>query len=45
MATPFLTIKLYIPPVPPELVSPSRLVERFNAGIASNPLLLTSRRR
>jgi ATP/maltotriose-dependent transcriptional regulator MalT len=45
MATPFLTIKLYMPPVRPELVPRSRLVERLNAGIASNPLLLTSRRR
>jgi ATP/maltotriose-dependent transcriptional regulator MalT len=45
MATPFLTTKLYIPPVRPELVSRSRLVERLNAGIAGNPLLLTSTQR
>ena len=45
MATPFLTIKSYMPPVPSELVSRSRLVERLNADMASNPLLLTSERR
>ena len=39
----FLTIKLHILAVRPQLVSRSRLVERLNAGTAGNPLLLTSR--
>ena len=33
MATPFLTTKLYIPPVRSELVSRPRLIERLDAGL------------
>ena len=33
MAAPILTTKLYIPPIRPELVPRSRLVERLNAGL------------
>ena len=36
MAAPFLTIKLYIPPVRPEMISRPRLIERLNAGLAQN---------
>ena len=33
MDTPLLTTKLYIPPVRPELISRSRLIERLNEGL------------
>lgn len=34
---PMLQIKLYIPPVRPELVSRSRLIERLNEGLRRTP--------
>ncbi len=37
-----LKTKLYIPPVPPELVARPRLMERFNAGLHRKLTLLTS---
>ena len=33
MAVPLLTTQLYVPPVPPELVSRPRLIERLNNGL------------
>jgi ATP/maltotriose-dependent transcriptional regulator MalT len=35
LTTPLLTTKLHIPPNPPELVPRPRLIERLNAGLAS----------
>ncbi len=42
MATPLLTTKLYIPPVRPELVPRSRLIERLNAGLHRKLTLISA---
>ena len=36
METPLLQTKLYIPPVRPELVSRSRLIDQLNKGLRQN---------
>ena len=42
MTTPLLTIKLYIPPVRPKLVSRPRLIERLNAGLHRKLTLISA---
>jgi LuxR family maltose regulon positive regulatory protein len=42
MATPFLTTKLYIPSVRPELVPRPRLIERLNAGLDRKLTLISA---
>ena len=42
MATPLLTTKLYIPPVRPELVPRSRLIERLNVGLSRKLILISA---
>lgn len=42
MATPSVTTKLYIPPVPPELVPHPRLIERLNAGLHRKSTLISA---
>ena len=42
MITPLLQTKLYIPPVRPELVSRSRLIERLNAGLHRRLTLISA---
>jgi LuxR family maltose regulon positive regulatory protein len=42
MSTPLLTTKLYIPPVQPELVPRSRLIERLNEGLHHKLTLISA---
>ena len=42
MARPLLQTKLYIPPVRPELVPRTRLIERLNAGLHRKLTLISA---
>lgn len=42
MTTPLLTTKLYVPPVPPELVPRPRLIERLNPGLHRKLTLISA---
>lgn len=42
MTTPLLTTKLYVPPVPPELVPRPRLIERLNTGLHRKLTLISA---
>ena len=42
MTTSFLTTKLYIPPVRPEMVSRPRLIERLDAGLHRKLTLISA---